>query len=38
MIDLGIIEGYVRLPLRQVKLKWRADPKAAPAPSRCWSG
>jgi len=27
MKDLGIIDGDVELPERQVKLKWRADPK-----------
>lgn len=27
MIDLGIIEGAVELPERQVKLKWRMEPK-----------
>jgi len=26
--DLGIIEGEVELPRRQVRLRWRADPKA----------
>ena len=26
--DLGIIEGEVELPRRQVKLRWKADPKA----------
>jgi len=26
--DLGIIEGEVELPGRQVKLRWKADPKA----------
>jgi predicted deacylase len=28
MKDLGIIEGEFELPERQVKLKWRSDPKA----------
>ncbi|MCK4438388.1 succinylglutamate desuccinylase/aspartoacylase family protein, partial [Candidatus Bathyarchaeota archaeon] len=27
LIDLGIIDGDVELPKRQVRLKWRADPK-----------
>jgi predicted deacylase len=27
MIDLGIIEGEIQLPKKQVKLKWLADPK-----------
>jgi len=34
MIDLGIIDGEVKLPKRQVKLKWRADPKVYVAHSQ----
>ena len=34
MIDLAIIKGKVKLPPRQVKLKWRADPKVYAAHSQ----